>query len=198
MNNPLIVPILNFLKQQSAAVSEHELLSQLERQGDFSGGLTKQQAFSPARDLALFQKHFLIMNALYHLQDELLQDQWYLSISPLNIHLQPLVNSQASTLAEESESPALKAYYSDLSNLTDTDEQAVADLLQLFWQRYLAEDKRAEAYQALGLSVDASWQDIKQAYRRLAKHHHPDQGGDQQRFIEVRAAYEVLRDSVSS
>ncbi len=51
-------------------------------------------------------------------------------------------------------------------------------------------------YQILGVSRNASEKDIKQAYRRLARKHHPDLNpGDKSaeaRFKEINAAYEVL------
>ena len=49
-------------------------------------------------------------------------------------------------------------------------------------------------YQTLGVSSNASSQEIKDAYRNLVKQHHPDAGGDQQKIIELNAAWEVLRD----
>ena len=193
MSNPLIIPILNYLKSQAQAVSEHELLTQLERQGDFEGALSKDKPFSQASELALFQKHFLIMNALYHLQAELMQEQWQLHISPLKIYLAPLVEGEATSLADSDTPAALKAYYLDLSNLENTDEQGVADLLKGFWQRYLTEDKQLDAYQALEINPGADLKTVKLAYRRLVKVHHPDCGGDRAKFIEVRTAYEVLK-----
>ena len=56
-----------------------------------------------------------------------------------------------------------------------------------------------DPYQVLGVSRTASAAEIKQAYRRLAKEHHPDLGpGDRKqadRFKEISAAYDMLRDS---
>ena len=44
----------------------------------------------------------------------------------------------------------------------------------------------------LGLQPNASEKEIKQAYRKLALTHHPDQGGSQEKFVEINEAYEVL------
>ncbi|MEM9712857.1 MAG: J domain-containing protein [Actinomycetota bacterium] len=49
-------------------------------------------------------------------------------------------------------------------------------------------------YAALGVSESASEKDITKAYRALARSHHPDQGGDETRFKEISAAYDVLGD----
>jgi curved DNA-binding protein len=52
-------------------------------------------------------------------------------------------------------------------------------------------------YDALGVSRDASNDDIRRAYRRLARENHPDVNKDpgaEDRFKEITEAYEVLRD----
>jgi len=52
-------------------------------------------------------------------------------------------------------------------------------------------------YAILGVSRDASADEIKRAYRRLARKYHPDVNPDpeaQERFKEINAAYEVLSD----
>jgi len=54
-----------------------------------------------------------------------------------------------------------------------------------------------DLYEVLGVDRDASDEDIKKAYRRLAREHHPDVNADaaaEERFKEVAGAYEILSD----
>jgi curved DNA-binding protein len=58
--------------------------------------------------------------------------------------------------------------------------------------------KFKDYYAVLGVSRDASQEDIKRAYRRLARKYHPDvsKAGDaEERFKEVQEAYAVLKDA---
>lgn len=50
-----------------------------------------------------------------------------------------------------------------------------------------------DLYEILGVSHDASDDEIKRAYRRRARECHPDTGGDENEFKEVTTAYEVLK-----
>src|SRR3990167_4504341 len=53
-----------------------------------------------------------------------------------------------------------------------------------------------DLYEILGVPKDASQDDIKKAFRKLAHQYHPDKpNGDEQKFKEVNAAYQVLSDS---
>lgn len=49
-------------------------------------------------------------------------------------------------------------------------------------------------YDVLGLDKGASTDEIKKAYRKLAREHHPDKGGDPEKFKKVQEAYEILSD----
>lgn len=51
-------------------------------------------------------------------------------------------------------------------------------------------------YQILGVKKDASADDIKKAYYRLAHKHHPDKGGEEAKFKEINEAYQILSDQV--
>jgi molecular chaperone DnaJ len=51
-----------------------------------------------------------------------------------------------------------------------------------------------DLYELLGLTQEASQDDIKRAYRRRAREHHPDAGGDEEAFKAVTHAYQVLSD----
>lgn len=49
-------------------------------------------------------------------------------------------------------------------------------------------------YETLEVEKDATPKEIKKAYFRLSKTHHPDKGGDEHKFKEISAAYEILSD----
>lgn len=54
-----------------------------------------------------------------------------------------------------------------------------------------------DPYTVLGVPRSASADDIKKAYRKLAKQYHPDQGsgGNEERFKEISSAYSLLSDT---
>jgi DnaJ-class molecular chaperone len=49
-------------------------------------------------------------------------------------------------------------------------------------------------YQTLGLAKNASPDEIKKAYRKLASQNHPDKGGDTAKFQNIQTAYDILSD----
>ena len=58
---------------------------------------------------------------------------------------------------------------------------------------------KRDYYTVLGVNRDASDEDIKKAYRKLAMKHHPDRNpddkGSEEKFKEAKEAYEVLTDA---
>jgi molecular chaperone DnaJ len=57
---------------------------------------------------------------------------------------------------------------------------------------------KRDYYETLGVGRNANEQDLKSAFRRLAKEHHPDRNPDdkasEQKFKELNEAYEILKD----
>ncbi|MFW9864948.1 MAG: DnaJ domain-containing protein [Candidatus Thorarchaeota archaeon] len=60
-------------------------------------------------------------------------------------------------------------------------------------------NKSRDYYSILGISKDATEEEIKAAYRRLAKKYHPDLNQDdlnaKDKFIELKEAYDTLIDT---
>ena len=52
-----------------------------------------------------------------------------------------------------------------------------------------------DPYKVLNIPRDANEDEIKKAYRKLALEHHPDKGGDENRFKQINEAYSMLTDS---
>ena len=51
-------------------------------------------------------------------------------------------------------------------------------------------------YKELGLKMNATQSEIKSSYRSLVKKHHPDAGGEKERFLAIQNAWETLNDPV--
>jgi len=49
-------------------------------------------------------------------------------------------------------------------------------------------------YDVLGIGKDASSKDIKRAFHKMSLEHHPDKGGDPEKFKEIANAYDILSD----
>jgi hypothetical protein len=59
---------------------------------------------------------------------------------------------------------------------------------------------RGAEFETLGLSRDATWDDVKRAFRRLARTYHPDIAGPSgaRKFAEITEAYMALKETASS
>lgn len=182
--NPLLPLILDILKSTAGPLTEHQLMGRLQH-------ALAELAGTDTGSLGLFRRHFLVMNALYQLQQDLTDTAYALLLSPLSIELQPTKNSRESLPGPDG-GAALKDYYLDWRHFDNTTSADVEALLSGFWQRYVADDKQAAAYQQLQLEPGADWRAVQKNYRRLAAAAHPDRGGSSEDFISLRQAYEVL------
>jgi len=185
MENPILDEVRELIEAHPSGVSEYDLLVSLQAHEalqfkDIDSGLR------------LFRKHFLVMNALYHIQELLLQEGRYLSISPIVNRLETSKEMDALSLPIQSAQARVRDYYYDWDNYQKTAVADVDKLLTGFWQRYLSDDKRWEALQTLGLPVESEMSEVKRRYRKLVHEYHPDRGGNVERFREIREAYEVL------
>ena len=53
-----------------------------------------------------------------------------------------------------------------------------------------------DPYLELEVSIDATEEEIKIKFRSLAMIHHPDKGGDEEKFKRIKEAYELLTDPI--
>lgn len=214
-SNPLCLSISQLLEKSQEGLGLYDVLKQLEAGGfDLQQMVQGENGTSLSSELLLFRKNFILMNALYEIQRDLQGSGYGLYITPLKILLyrrhkddtrdtSESANNGLSALAidEAARSDlALSEYYLDWKHYADTDQAAVEQLLQGFWQRYrhyhnepVNHDKRSYALAVLGLKSSASWDDIQYAYRQKVACCHPDRGGRHQHFIEVREAYQYLK-----
>lgn len=166
-------------------LSEHALLTALREREQLAWlrGDTSQH-------YNLFQRHFLLFHVLYRMQQcDWEEQRAYLEISPLHIQRHPYRQGGAGLDAAD----PLRNYYLDLDNLAATSADDVRDMLDGFWQRYLAGEGREEALQLLGLSHPVDRKAIERRYRELSAQHHPDRGGDAAKQAEINKAVEILR-----
>ncbi len=185
-NNPLKPAILQILRQAQDKLAIHELLSELK-------SVSKLPRLHDDDQLALFRLNWMMMNALYQLQRDLVQDKLLLVISTLDIHLESYEGSEAEAESQALEQHPLRDYYLDWDNFSETTLEEVQAMLDGVWQNYLSSDQQDSAYQILGLEPCADSKTIRKRYRQLVHQNHPDKGGDADTFMEIREAYEILK-----
>ena len=61
---------------------------------------------------------------------------------------------------------------------------------------FLELENYGAACAVLGLNWPVAKDDVKQAYRTLAKQHHPDAGGDREEFEAIQDAYKLLSEHI--
>ncbi len=183
----LKVFILNLLREASSAYTIHGLIEHLQQHAELSA-LFERHGLTD-----LFRINFLVMNALFQLQDELRNENLWLDISSLHIALATMQSEQTVLPASQVGSEKLREFYLDWSNCESVTDSEVQGLLDDFWQFYYRQDKQRSACEVLGVAPDIEEGELRQVYRRLAQQHHPDRGGDARDFIRIREAYELLR-----
>lgn len=184
MLNPLLDATFRIITRERAT-QLHRLAAAL----DAEFGLPKLDN-DPDKDL--FKRNFLLMNALYQLQQEMAEQGYYLQVEAMDIRL----NEQSTQSALQTHDP-LRDYYLDWRNY-DTSKDDVIALLDQFWQRYLKLPQLAPQQHA---ELIAKWQlpnpycrrQLSKRWRALAFAAHPDQQGNHFAFQQLQNEYEQLK-----
>ncbi|MFP4181992.1 MAG: DNA-J related domain-containing protein [Thiohalospira sp.] len=176
--------LLEALLAERAGWREFDLLTELRR-----------RRVPPFEDpdgstLGLFRRHFLLRHLLYRLRDRLLAGgRGNLELDAVGVRRRPPPGGRRRGLVAPE---PLRAYYLDPDELASTGAAEVDALLAAFWRRYHAHARRDWALRELALAADATRETIRRRYRELAMDHHPDRGGDAERFARINAAHAVL------
>ncbi|UTM58739.1 DnaJ domain-containing protein [Photobacterium sp. CCB-ST2H9] len=192
--NPLIWSILGLLEKQHDGWMVHTMADALKQQG-----LINTLDDVPEQDL--FKRNFLLMNALYQLQDMLLPEQW-LQAQAMDIKLMANSGHQQVDAADP-----LREYYLDWQNY-EADANAIRELLSSFWKQYqkhigtLSVTTNASWQQDLAileLTAEASPAQIRRQWRKLALRWHPDRpGGDTEKFRLACEAWQRIQNRLHS
>nr|WP_321460746.1 DNA-J related domain-containing protein [uncultured Vibrio sp.] len=190
MENPLLWPILDLLREHPLGWKVHTLASQLSARGCL-------HQLDSSQDKDLFKKNFLIMNALYQLQEILYPEQW-LNVQSMNIELTCTANATQTSMDQID--PLLN-YYLNWEHY-EASEDEVRGLLNEFWQSYqryiggncVTDMDRTKALSLFELDSSATRADIRKQWRKLAFRWHPDrESGNAERFKALCEAWNVLR-----
>lgn len=215
-NNWILSLVELYLREHEHSFSEYELLTYLNETSIFDDLSLFKKGNS---NLMLFYKHFLIMNALYTLQDAFWEnDEIILTISPLkieriNVASQVLIdkNTTFPKVSENNNDFELKKYYLDLDNLFSQNSESIEGLLIDFWTKFSdsfigtcsdsvpgnnlvrLSARYAEKCDLLGVDRTSTLTQIRKAYRMKVLVSHPDRGGKADDFIAIREAYEYIK-----
>nr|WP_246225687.1 DNA-J related domain-containing protein [Vibrio agarilyticus] len=189
MENPLLWPIMGVLRKQPSGWKVHTLSTHLQQQG-----LLLQ--LDEQSDKDLFKRNFLIMNALFQLQELCYPEDW-LQVEAMDIVLHRGVGQR---YVLDKLDP-LREYYTSWQNY-EADGGEVRRLLNEFWTRYRRHmgtshqevGDRQAALRLFELPANASATEIRRRWRKLAMRWHPDRSeGCAKRFRQLCQAWHILR-----
>ncbi|GAB4262227.1 DNA-J related domain-containing protein [Deferrisoma sp.] len=183
--DPELRRLYGVLRDHPEGLREYDLLERLRGDGPLRG-LTA---------LELFRVHFLLFHHLYRLRRALERaSRGSLEIHVLRIRLLPLQAAARNPAGLPAAPDPLETYYLDLTHLARTGEEDVREMLRWFWKQFRVYHRGEEALAALGLGPQAGPAEVRRRFRALAREHHPDAGGDPERFREITRAMAVLRE----
>jgi hypothetical protein len=192
--NPYLTSILHELDQLFNCLSlrnEHQIIKHLQEKK-----ISPFDNFSLGNSKDLFSAHFLCMHALYHLKNQYQHTQKFkliiqsVQIQRITLNDQMITNDLPHKFLEKTD--PLESYYLNSKHYFETQEDEINDMLKSFWQKYIAQDDKKEALDALNLPTNANAKMVKAQYLRLAQKHHPDKGGCAEMFSKIGQAKTVL------
>lgn len=168
----------------------------------------------------LYRYHFTLFHKLYSMQNEYAKNGQYLHVHFMRTALfeypaddkcayfnentmsfcsAPIVeNSTHCKVHSEQlgdsalESLSLKYFYLDNKNYEKLNSVTAESLLSGAWEILSSENSLNDAYLTLGLHGHENSQTVKIRFRELIKKHHPDHGGDRDRFMDINRAYRFI------
>ncbi|MFT5704773.1 MAG: DnaJ-domain-containing protein 1 [Shewanella sp.] len=189
-DNPLIWPLFSLLQNSNHSWKVHHLATALQQKG-------LMQDLDEDQDKALFKRNFLLMNALFQLQEVLLPEHW-LQVKAMEIQVFKIIPTNLESSLREDD--ALREYYLNWVNY-DTCPNTIKEMLESFWSRYehyIGTNKKLmhkdHALKVFKLDLDATDKEIRRRWRKLALKWHPDRpDGDAAQFRQVCEAWQTLR-----
>jgi DnaJ-domain-containing protein 1 len=185
IKNRILDQLYKILCRTPAGIKEYELYQQLKKTG-----ISPFHDSNLSDELILYRIHFLLFHLLYTLQDRLRATEGEdLEIHCLNIQLKPW-SSQDNSIPTVVD--PMRSYYMEIERLETVQRHEVQNMISSFWQQLQQQEGRDNALAELGLVDPVGQEEIKKQYRKQAKDHHPDRGGDPDRFLRLAAAVEIL------
>ena len=87
----------------------------------------------------------------------------------------------------------LRVLYLALDAMRLNEKRGIGDVLGEAYLQLAAPEQYRDPYEVLGIRSDALATIIEASYKALAKVHHPDVGGDPDKFKEIQDAYERIK-----
>lgn len=180
------------LRAHPMGISEFDLIQALHNDPE-----TPFQKPKMSDSWALFQCHFWLFHCLHLLRLELAaRTGEHLSIIATRLELHPSRRPFHETLEVvglAALADPMQEYYLDIENLYLETPQSIKEKLDHFWRRLNDPEHEPDDWAALELTPPISADRLRLQYRRLCQKHHPDRGGNAERFRQIQSAYARLR-----
>lgn len=182
------------LRQAAGGLSEHALIKRLQQPPwQLIGGVRFD------RPEQLYPVHFLVLHALYRLQNQLAEDGEILIVSPLLTRFEYSPRNLVQGVPDVTDT--LRAFYLDLNQYRLSADQ-IHTMLNNFYNghpRVAPRSDEAEVAAAAGClgydknSLPAEFAEVKHRFRRRVMQAHPDRGGTTAWIQQLNAAFGIIR-----